>query len=122
MRALGAAAALLLCAAPAAAKKPPLPDYPVALRCAALTEAKSRLTPQTTREGRARFDEALFWGMTASESARTRAKITGARFTQDQADAGGKALAQLTARDPGALAELDTCRKQVPRLRRGDTG
>lgn len=109
---------LLLCAAStsAAAKRPTLPPYPKALRCAALTEASSTLARGTPRELQS-YDEALFWGLAASESAQ-KAKLTAARFKQDQLDWGAAALAQLKAADAAVLAELEACRKQVPPLKR----
>jgi hypothetical protein len=52
--------------------------------------------------------------MAASEAAR-KAKLTGERFTQDQLRSGAVALTELKARKRPALAELETCRKRVPR-------
>ena len=92
----------------------PLPPYPEALRCAALTEASARLANPKSEEGRERFDKAIFWGMAASEAAQ-KAKLTGARFTRDQLDWGAVALAELKAGKRSALAELEACRKRVPR-------
>jgi len=60
-----------------------------------------------------RYDHAVFWGLAASEAAR-KAKVTGARFKQDQLDSGAAALAQLKEGDAKSTAELDTCRRQVP--------
>jgi hypothetical protein len=82
------------------------------LRCAALTEASAKLAEGTPEE-MLRFDQAVFWGLAASEAAR-KAKFTADRFTEDQLDRGAAALIQLKSGNAGALAELETCRKQVP--------
>lgn len=109
-------AALCAAAAPAAAKRPALPPYPKALRCAALTEGSATLAKGTSEELQ-RYDEAVFWGFAASESAQ-KAKLTSPRFKQDQLDSGAAALAQLKAGDAAAAAELEACRKQVPPLKK----
>jgi hypothetical protein len=98
-------------AAPAA-KRPPLPPYPYALRCAALTEASAKLSEGTPDEP-LRFDQAVYWGLAASEAAR-KAKLGGKRFTQDQLDTGRAALAELKAGKAAATLELEACRRQVP--------
>jgi hypothetical protein len=97
---------------PAAAKRPPLPPYPYALRCAALTEAAAKLAEGSSEEP-LRFDQALFWGLAASEAAR-KAKLSGKRFTQDQLDTGRAALAELKAGNAAATFGLEACRRQVP--------
>jgi len=108
------AAACCAASAPAAAGRPSLPSYPKALRCAALTEAAAGLAAGTADEA-ARFDDAVFWGLAASEAAR-KAKLASARFKQDQRQSGAAALAQLKAANSGASAELEACREQVPPL------
>lgn len=114
MRAALLLVALCAASAPAAAKPPRLPPYPKALRCAALTEASATLAKGGAEES-LRFDQALFWGMAASEAAR-KAKRPSADFTRDQRSEGGAALARLKAADEAALADLEDCRRQVPPL------
>lgn len=107
--------AAALCAAPAAAKRPPLPTYAHALRCAALTEATAKARGDRDPEWRGLFDHALFWGLAASEVARKN-RLTGARFTQDQIDQGAVARADLGAGKAEAIAELAACDREVPPL------
>jgi len=106
------AAAFCAASAPAAAEGPPLPPYPEALRCAALTEAAATLATGTAEEA-PRFDAAVFWGLAASESAR-KARLPSARFKQDQRESGAAALERLKAADAAAAAELEACRRRVP--------
>ncbi len=110
---------MLLCAlavASTAAAKPKLPPYPEALRCAALTEAWAKQVEVASDEGRKRFDGALFWGLAASDSAR-HARLTAAKFKQDQLDAGALAAAELARSDPKAATELRACVARVPPLK-----
>jgi len=113
-RPLLVAAACCAASAPGAARRAPLPPYSEAIRCAALTEAAAKLATGTAEEA-PRFDEAMFWGLAASESAR-KAKLSSARFKQDQRESATAALARLEAADAGAAAELAACRKRVPPL------
>ncbi|MBV8685505.1 MAG: hypothetical protein JOZ90_16570 [Alphaproteobacteria bacterium] len=110
-------AAVALLGGPALAKGKPLPSYPHALRCAALTEAAAKQVEPNSAEERLRFDRALYWGLAASEVAR-KAGLTSARFKQDQEEAGAAASAELAAPSAQAETELATCARQVPRLRR----
>jgi len=105
-----------LVVASTAAAKTKRPPYPEALRCAALTEAWTKQVEVTTAEGRKRFDAALFWGLAASESAR-HARLTAAKFKQDQIDAGALAAAELAGNDSRAAAELQGCVARVPPLK-----
>ena len=107
--------ALAASASPAGAK-PKLPLYPEALRCAALTEAWAKQVEILSEEGRKRFDGALFWGLAASDSAR-HARLTAAKFKQDQRESGALAAAELAKGDSSAAAELQACVARVPPLK-----
>jgi hypothetical protein len=108
--------AALVAASSAGAAKPKLPPYPEALRCAALTEAWTKQVEVLSDEGRKRFDAALFWGLAASDSAR-HARLTSAKFKQDQLDAGAVAAAEIAGNDARAAAELRACVARVPPLK-----
>lgn len=105
----------LLVAPAVAAKRRPLPTYPQALRCAALTGAFLRQVEPLSDEARSRFDSALFWGLAASETAR-KAKLGAAHFERELESEMLAAQAQLHETDSAAAAELDACLKEVPPL------
>jgi hypothetical protein len=105
----------LTLAATAEARKPELPPYPEALRCAVLTAAYMRQVPTASKEGLDRFDKAMFWGFAASEAARN-AKLPGGQLDKDIDERLKPAQAELKARDARAKAELKDCLKRVPPL------
>ena len=98
---------LLLLAA--AAPTPTLPPYAESIRCAALEEAYA----EESRSDRA-FDDAIYWGMAASESARNSG-LSAERFAQDQKEALEKAKADLET-GQAILEEIADCTAGVPPL------
>lgn len=97
-------------AAPAA----PLP-YDEAVRCAGLTQAASELEGGESGEGRALYDAALFWSLTATQSASAAARNPAAAES-DQTRARIRAVRELSAADAEARADLQRCRARTPRL------
>lgn len=91
------------------AKSEPAP-YADSIRCAGLAEAA--LDRQTGDGRRKLFDTAMYWGLAASERARSEG-ISARRFTYDQKDAKERALRDLAA-GTHAGRELDDCTARVP--------
>jgi hypothetical protein len=104
-----------LAAAPAGARKPKLPPYPVALRCAVLTGAYMHQVPEGSKEGLARFDKALFWGLATAEAA-AKAKLPRGQVDRDVDTRLPAVRAELEAGNRTTRAELEGCLKQVPPL------
>lgn len=93
---------------------PPLP-YDGVVRCAGLTQAASELEGGESGEGRALYDAALFWSLTATQSA-TAAGRTPAVAESEQTRARLRAVRELSAADAEARAELQRCRARTPQL------
>lgn len=111
MSLLAVIAVLSQTSAPAPA---PLP-YDEAVRCAGLTQAASELEGGESGEGRALYDAALFWSLTATQSA-TAAGRTPAVGEAEQTRARIRAVRELSADDADARADLQRCRARTPRL------
>ena len=92
----------------------PLP-YEEAVRCAGLAQAASELEGGESGEGRSLYDAALYWSLTATQSA-TAAGRTPAVAEADQTRARIRAVRELSATDAAARADLQRCRARTPRL------
>ena len=99
--------------APGAAKLPKL-DY--AMRCAGLTEAHAANPALSLEDARIAFDQAVYWGMAASEVARAE-KQSSDWFTKEQKRQASEAQAELSRASNPARSELQACQAQVPKLR-----
>lgn len=85
------------------------------VRCAGLTQAASELEGGESGDGRALYDAALFWSLTAIQAGRnashrpaaTEAQVTRARI---------KAVRELTVGDAAARTQLQRCRARTPSL------
>ena len=97
------------------AQQGPLPEYPVAIRCAALAGAAHR-QDKTGPKARAHFDALVFWSMATSERAR-KDGMTAARMEADLDKAGAGADAELKGGKAEARAELAACLAKVPNLK-----
>src|SRR4051812_19776283 len=95
----------------------PLPSYPDALRCAALSQAAFEPVKHSSRADSAvRYDHLIFWSMAASEVAR-KSKRPEAAFEADMAAGAKQAAAELASPGSGAAAELARCDARVPPLK-----
>ncbi|MBA4804616.1 MAG: hypothetical protein H2038_08215 [Brevundimonas sp.] len=106
--------ALLSLAVAQAAPQPAL-SYEEVVRCAGLTQAASELEGGESREGRLLFDAALYWSLTASQTAEAAGRAPAAA-EGDQTRARIRAVRELAAGDADAAAELRRCRARTPRL------
>jgi len=116
---LAAAALILLSLVELQTATPLAPVSTLALddiiRCTGLTQAASELEGGESGDGRALYDAALFWSLTAIQAgqnarhapAATEAQVTRARI---------KAVRELTAENPAARAHLQRCRDRTPSL------
>ena len=85
------------------------------VRCAGLTQAASELEGGESGKGRALYDAALFWSLTAIQAGRsarhapaaTETQVTRARIT---------AVRELTVGDAAARTQLQRCRERTPSL------
>lgn len=94
---------------------PRLMPYAEIVRCAGLTQAASELEGGESGEGRALFDAALYWSLTANQAARAAARGPVASDA-DQTRARIRAVRQLGSADPEARSELAACRRRTPDL------
>lgn len=106
-------AGLSLSGAQAAADQP-LP-YDGMVRCAGLTQAASELEGGESGEGRALYDAALYWSLTATQAAATAGRNPAVAETE-QTRARIRAVRELSADNADARAELQRCRARTPRL------
>ncbi len=108
--------AMALAAALSQAGAPTAPaSYEAALRCAGLTQAASELEGGESREGRRLYDAALYWSLTLVQTAPAAGRGPEA-VDRDQTRARIRAVRELAAEDPAALAELRGCRDRTPSL------
>lgn len=90
-------------------------DLETVIRCAGLTQAASELEGGESGDGRALYDAALFWSLTAiqaGQNARRPPAVTEAHVTRERI----KAVRELTADEPAARAGLQRCRARTPSL------
>lgn len=97
-----------------AASDQPLP-YDGMVRCAGLTQAASELEGGESGEGRALYDAALYWSLTATQAASSAGR-NAAVAEGEQTRARIRAVRELSAGDADARAELQRCRARTPRL------
>lgn len=90
-------------------------DYDGVVRCAGLAQAASELEGGESREGRALYDAALYWSLTAIQNAQTTGRSPAAGEA-DQTRERIRAVRLLSAGDATARAELQRCRARTPRL------
>ncbi len=90
-------------------------DYNGVVRCAGLAQAASELEGGESREGRALYDAALYWSLTAIQTAQTSGR-SAAAGEADQTRERIRAVRLLSAGDAAARAELQRCRARTPRL------
>lgn len=94
---------------------PRLLPYEEVVRCAGLAQAASELEGGESREGRALYDAALYWSLTAVQAAQAAGRSTAATEA-DQTRARIRAVRELTADDAAARAALQRCRQRTPAL------
>lgn len=111
---LGLAAALLL-TAPQAQATPRLVSYDEAVLCAGLTQAASELEGGESAEGRALYDAALFWSLSAMQAGQATGKPAAAAEA-DQTRARIDGVRRLSAGSGEARAALARCRARAPDL------
>lgn len=92
----------------------PMP-YDQAVRCAGLTQAASELEGGESGEGRSLYDAALYWSLTATQTAGGAGR-TPTTAEADQTRARIRAVRELIADDAQARADLQRCRARTPRL------
>ena len=111
-----AMAILALLSLPVAQSAPerPLP-YEEAVLCAGLTQAASELEGGESGEGRALYDAALYWSLTATQTSGAAGR-TSATAEADQTRARIRAVRELSADNAEARAALQRCRARTPRL------
>lgn len=90
-------------------------SYVETVRCAGLTQAVSELAGGESPEGRALYDVALFWSLTAIQAAAAQGRDE-ALSDNDQTRARVLAVRQLTTDDPEARETLARCRTRTPNL------
>jgi len=106
--------ALLSLAGAQSAPEQTLP-YDEVVRCAGLTQAASELEGGESGEGRALYDAALYWSLTATQSAGAAGR-TPTASEADQTRARIRAVRELSADNAEARADLQRCRARTPRL------
>ncbi len=112
---LGLAAALLLTPVQAAPAGPRLVSYDEAVLCAGLTQAASELEGGESEDGRALYDAALFWSLSAMQAGQAAGKSgTAAEADQNRARIDG--VRRLSAGSDEARATLARCRARTPDL------
>lgn len=89
--------------------------YDEVVRCAGLAQAASELEGGESGEGRALYDAALYWSLTAIQAAQTSGRAAAVAET-DQTRARVRAVRELSAGDAEARAALQRCRAQTPRM------
>ena len=89
--------------------------YDEVVRCAGLTQAASELEGGESGEGRALYDAALYWSLTATQSAGAAGR-TPTVAEADQTRARIRAVRELSADNADARAGLQRCRARTPRL------
>jgi len=90
-------------------------DFEDVVRCAGLAQAASELEGGESAEGRALYDAALYWSLTAIQTAQSAGRAPAAAEAE-QTRARIRAVRELSADDAGARAELQRCRARTPRL------
>ncbi|CAN5251494.1 hypothetical protein BH10PSE2_BH10PSE2_01680 [soil metagenome] len=95
--------------------RPVLTSYDDMVRCAGLTQAASEMEGGESADGKALFDAALYWALTASQAAQASGK-PGEASDADQTRARINAVRQLNAHDADARSDLQRCRTQTPDL------
>ncbi|WP_420471602.1 MULTISPECIES: hypothetical protein [unclassified Brevundimonas] len=111
---LAAMLALLSLSGAQAAPDSPLP-YEGVVRCAGLTQAASELEGGESNDGRALYDAALYWSLTATQAAAAMGRNAALAETE-QTRARIRAVRELSADNADARAELQRCRARAPRL------
>lgn len=91
------------------------PSYDEAVRCAGLTQAASELEGGESGEGRALYDAALYWSLTATQTAGFSGR-NAAAAEAEQTRARIRAVRELSADNAEARTDLQRCRARTPRL------
>lgn len=89
--------------------------YEDIVRCSGLASAASELEGGESTEGRALYDAALYWSLTAIQAAQTAGRSP-AVAEADQTRARIRAVRELSADNAEARAALQACRARTPRL------
>lgn len=112
---VGMLSALILSFGLATQQTPPLISYEEMVRCAGLTQAASELAGGEGVDGKALMDAALYWSLTAIQTAIAAGK-TPAVAEADQARARIQSVQLLSAENAEARAALQRCRQRTPDL------
>lgn len=114
------ASAILLMSFQAAGSetRPPAPlvvTYDTAVKCAGVTQAASELRGGETADGRALYDDALYWSLTTIQLANAQGR--NAQTTEeDMQKARVSAVRRLSSELDDAVRELRRCRQMAPSL------
>lgn len=114
------ASAILLMSPQAAGSetRPPAPlvvTYDTAVKCAGVTQAASELRGGETADGRALYDDALYWSLTTIQLANAQGR--NAQTTEeDMQKARVSAVRRLSSELDDAVRELRRCRQMAPSL------
>lgn len=111
-RVLIAATVAALLASPVVSAQGKLPPYPEALRCAALTNAASKIGKGTPQESQL-FDHVIYWGMAAADSGRAAGK-NGKTVDAEVAREAATIEPQLRAQNGSVTGALAACVAKVP--------
>lgn len=95
--------------------RPEAMPYDEVVRCAGLAQAASELEGGESREGKALYDAALYWSLTAIQAAQTAGR-TPTVTEADQTRARIRAVRELSAGNAAARADLQRCRARTPEL------
>lgn len=89
--------------------------YEEIVRCAGLTQAASELEGGESVEGRSLYDAALYWSLTAIQTAHATGREP-AIAEGDQTRARIRAVRELSGGNVEAREQLQRCRARAPRL------
>lgn len=90
-------------------------SYAETLRCSGLSQAASELEGGESGEGRALYDAALYWSLTAIQAGQTARRPT-ATVEAEMTRARVQAVRELTAQTPASRSALEHCRERTPTL------
>lgn len=90
-------------------------SYDEIVRCAGLTQAASELEGGESAEGRSLYDAALYWSLTAIQTANATGRAPAVAET-DQTRARIRAVRELSAGNAESREQLQRCRARAPRL------
>lgn len=114
------ASAILLMSFQAAASEnrpaaPLVVTYDTAVKCAGVTQAASELRGGESDEGRALYDDALYWSLTTIQLATAQGR-NAATTEEDMQKARVSSVRRLSSEHDDAVRDLRRCRQMAPSL------